>query len=345
MTFLCTTILLAFAVLSPSVGAAGSPDPLFQDDATLDVVITAPLSTLLRARPDTPSLAAAFSYREADGAPVELDIEIQARGNFRLRNCDLPPLNLNFRKAQVAGTLLDHQNKLKMVVRCKDSLRYEQTVLREYLAYRFLNSLTDTSFRVRLLQVTYVDSDERISRMVRSAFLIEHKNRLSARIGRKVLDIERTEIGTIQPDYLNLTSMFQFLIGNTDFSPNLGSDNKCCHNHEMFGNDGDLLLAIPYDFDMAGFVNAPYAAPDPELGIENVRQRLYQGYCVNNGYVEGSIARLKQAREELYALVADQQELEPSVRQSIASYMDEFYEIIANPEEVERQIIGKCIGP
>ena len=306
-------------------------------------MITAPLSTLLRARPKDPEVPGVFSYKEADGTPVDLDIKVRARGNFRLRICDFPLLHLNFRKAQVEGTLLDHQNKLKMVVHCKDSRRYEQSVLREYLAYRLLNALTDLSFRVRLLQVTYVDSDERRPRMVRSAFLIEHENRLAERIGREEADIERTEVGAIQADHLNLTSIFQFLIGNTDFSPNLGSDGKCCHNHAMFGNGADPLLAVPYDFDLAGFVNAPYAAPDPELGIASVRERLYLGNCVNNGYLEASISRFDQARDTLYALVANLQELEPTVRQSIASYMDEFYAIIGDPREVERQIIGKCI--
>jgi hypothetical protein len=335
--------MIAFALLSLPAAAAGLPDPLFRDDAALEVVITAPLSSLLRARPEQPELEGVFSYKEADGTSVDLDMKIRVRGRFRKRVCDFPPLNLNFRKSQVEGTLLDHQNKLKMVVHCKDSGRYHQAVLREYLAYRLLNSLTELSFRVRLLQVTYVDSDERRSRMVRPAFVIEHRNRLAERVGRESLEIERTEVSAIQPDHLNLTSMFQFFIGNTDFSPYLGSNNECCHNHEMFGNEAGSLLAIPYDFDLSGFVNAPYAAPDPELGIDSVRQRLYRGYCVNNRYVEASVDRFQEARDALYALVANQQELEPTVREYIASYMDEFYEIIGDPREAERQIIGKCI--
>lgn len=343
MKVFCRTIIIAFAVLSPPAPAAGSPDPLFEDTAALKVVITAPLGTLLRARPEEPPLAGVFSYKESDGTPVDLDMQVNARGRFRKRTCDFPPLNLNFRKSQVEGTLFDHQDKLKLVAHCKDSRRYEQTVLREYLAYRLLNALTDLSFRVRLMQVTYVDVDERRPRMVRTAFVIEHKDRLAERIGSKDLDIQQTEVSALQPNYLNLTSMFQFLIGNTDFSPNLGSNNECCHNHEMFGNDGEPMLAIPYDFDLAGFVNAPYAMPDPELGIESVRERLYLGYCVNNGYVEATLDRFRESREALYALVADLEELEPTVRDNIALYMDEFYEIIGDPREVERQITGKCI--
>ena len=165
MKAFCKTIVIAIAVLSLRVATADSPGPLFQGDEPLRVTITAPLSALLRARPEAPEFKGVFSYREPSGTPVELDIQVRARGNFRLRICHFPLLHLNFRKSQVEGTLLDHQNKLKMVVHCKDSGRYDQMVLREYLAYRLLNALTDLSFRVRLLQVTYVDSDERRPRI------------------------------------------------------------------------------------------------------------------------------------------------------------------------------------
>ena len=62
----------------------------------------------------------------------------------------------------------------------------------------------------------------------------------------------------------------------------------------MFGTNDGPLLAIPYDFDMSGFVHTPYARPETGLGIDDVRQRLYQGFCVNNRYgVESWIGWLK----------------------------------------------------
>ena len=196
---------------------------------------------------------------------------------------------------------------------------------------------------MRLLEVTYVDSEDRRPRMVRSAFLIEHENRMADRLGMQRLNIFPEGVGAIQADHLNQTSIFQYLIGNTDFSPILGSQGECCHNYALFGTHGSPLVAIPYDFDMSGFVNTPYATPDEGLGIDNVRQRLYQGFCVNNRYVEASISEFLQARDTLYALVADQQALEPSVRQRLASYMDEFYETISDPQGVEQEILDRCI--
>ena len=342
MRVIQNVIMILLGALTMPAANAGTADPLFQDQSTLKVEITAPLSTLIRARPEIEYLPGMFSFKEADGTRVDLDLQVRARGNFRYRNCDFPPVTLNFRRSQVAGTLFEKQNKLKMVPHCKDSGRYQQAVLREYLAYRILNSVTGLSFRVRLLQVTWVDSDERRGRMVRMAFLIEHKNRLAARIGREDLEIGHAELSNVQPDHLNLASVFQYLIGNVDFSPIAGSNNECCHNYALFGSGDDPLVAIPYDFDLAGIVNAPYAEPDRELGVERVGQRVYRGYCANNGHVEGSISEFTKARDAVYALVADQQELEPVVCGHIARYMDEFYETIDDPREVERKIIGEC---
>jgi hypothetical protein len=346
MNFFLAAVILFFILSAQSapVAASDSPDPLFQGDETLEVSITAPLTTLVRKRPTEDYLPGLFRITEPDGASVDFDVEIRTRGHFRHKTCDFPPLSLNFKKSQTAGTLFDKQNKMKLVVHCDDSGRYEQTVLREYLAYRLLNAITDMSFRVRLLRVTYTDSEKRRKEQVRYAFLIEHKNRLAKRLDRKDLKIERTTVGTIQPDQLNLTSVFEFLIGNTDFSPIAGAPyNECCHNYVLFGNDSDPLLAIPYDFDQSGLVDAPYAVPPEQLRIRTVRQRVYRGRCANNEHIEDSISQFKNHREVLYALVAEQEGLDSKVRKNIVRYVDGFYEIVDDPREVERKIIDKCL--
>ena len=336
-------VMILFTVLAIPAAEAGSLDPLFQDHAALRVEITAPFAQLINERPKDQELPGSFSFKGPDGAAIELDLQVRARGKYRHTNCDFPPLFLNFKRSQVVGTLLDQQNKLKMVVHCKDSGRYQQSVLREYLAYRMLNVMTERSFQVRLLDVTYVDSEGRRPRMVRSAFLLEHENRMADRLGMQRLNIFPDGVEVIQADHLNLTSVFQYLIGNTDFSAILGSKDECCHNYSMFGTDDGSLAAIPFDFDMSGFVNTPYARPETGLGIDNVRQRLYQGFCVNNRNVETSVSEFLQARDTLYALVADQQALEEGVRQRLAVYMDEFYETIGDLQGVKREILDRCL--
>jgi hypothetical protein len=337
---------VTFTCLSLSVSAevTETPDPLFQGDETLQMTITAPLTTLVRKRPKDDYLPGVIEYTEADGTAVKLDLEIRTRGHFRHKTCDYPPLLLNLKKKQTDGTIFAQQNKLKLVIHCDESERYEQTVLREYLAYQILNAVTDMSFRARLLRVKYVNSENIGGGQERYAFLIEHKNRLGARYGLEDLKVDRTTVAAIQPDRLNLTSVFEFLIGNTDFSPVAGApDDKCCHNYVLFGNNIDPIIAIPYDFDQSGFVDAPYAVANPVFRIRSVRQRVYRGRCVNNEYVEASLERFRDRRDAIYKLVLGQEGLDSKVRKRLIRYIDDFYELINDPRDVERKIIKKCI--
>ena len=341
-----TAAILVFGFLATSVLADvnGLPDPLFQDNETLHVTITGPLTSLVRERSKDDYSAAMLEYTETDGTTVTFDLDIRARGNFRHKNCEYPPVSLNLKRSQTNGTLFDKQNKLKLVIHCDYSQRYEQVVLREYLAYRILNAVTNMSFRVRLLRVTYVNTEVQGGGQVRYGFLIEHKNRLAERYDLKDLELERTTVAAIQADRLNLTSVFEFLIGNTDFSPIAGPPgSSCCHNYVLFGNGTDPLIAVPYDFDQSGFVDAPYAEVNERFRIRSVRQRVYRGRCVNNEHVPASLLRFIDRRDSIYALVNEQEGLDARVRETLVHYIDDFYELIIDPEDVEKRIIKKCV--
>lgn len=337
------SLLLVLALSSAPV-QGNEPDPLFRGHETLDVTISAPLTTLVRERPTEDELQAKLTYSAGDGTSRTFDIKVRARGHSRNDICDLPPLWLNFRKSQVKDTLFDKQDKLKLAVHCKDAERFEQTLLREYVAYRILNLATPKSFQVRLLRVTWVDNEGKRDRQVRYAFLLEHKKRLGKRIDRKDLKIDETSVAALDPKHLNLTSVFQFLIGNTDFSPIAKPEyNECCHNYVLFSNDKNLLVAIPYDFDQAGLVNAPYALPGSQFGIHSVLQRIYRGRCENNDYVEDSIDRFKAVRNNIFALIETQDGLTRKVRDRLADYVQQFYDIADDPRRVTRLMIKRCI--
>lgn len=338
------TVFAALLAATASAQESETPDPLFRDNSILQATVTGPLTTLVRERPRDEYLPGVFGYTDSDGNQVELDLEIRARGHFRHQVCDYPPVLLNLKRKQTKGTLFEHQNKLKLVIQCDRSDRYEQAVLREYLAYRILNKLTDKSFRVRLLNVTYVNIEKERDNDPRYAFLIEHKNRLAERFNLKDLEIEKTLVGALDGAQLNLTSIFELLIGNTDFSPIAGAPgNMCCHNYVLFGKGDVPQWAVPYDFDQSGFVDAPYAGPSPNLGIRDVKQRLYRGRCANNEHVQTSLQAFRDNKSAMHALVADQPGLKPYVLKELIRYIEDFYKLINDPRDVERDIIGECI--
>ncbi|MDH3587740.1 MAG: hypothetical protein OEQ30_11675 [Gammaproteobacteria bacterium] len=343
-----SSLPLLLCLLSPaaaSLAADGAdPDPLFQSHETLDVTLSAPLTTLVRDRPTEEYVQGTLAHIGDDGEVKTFDVKVRARGHSRNEICDLPPLWLNFKKSQVKDTLFHKQNKLKLAVHCGDADRYEQTLLREYVAYRILNLATPLSFQLRLLRITWVDTEGKREQQVRYAFLLEHKNRVGKRIDRKDLKIDETSVAALDPVHLNLTSVFQFLIGNTDFSPIAKSEyNECCHNYVLFSNDSDLLIGIPYDFDQAGIVSAPYAIPGAQFDIRTVRHRVYRGRCDNNDHVENSIERFKAVRNNIFALIQTQDGLTPRVRKIITNYVQDFYDIADDPRQIERRMIEKCV--
>lgn len=340
-----STLMLIFLFAEPLRAAdVATPDPLFRDTAALEVTLTAPLTTLLKQRSTEEYVPAVLDYSENDGEPRAFEVKVRARGHLRHEICEFPPIWVNFRKSEVKHTLFHKQDKLKLVVHCGNSIRYEQALMREYLAYRILNLATPLSFQVRLLRVRYVDNDGKRDDQVRYAFFLEHKNRLGKRIDARDLKIEETEVERILPDHLNLTSVFEYLIGNTDFSPIAPSPyDECCHNYDLYGNDSDQLIAIPYDFDQAGFVNAPYAAPSEQFPIRSVRQRIYRGRCVNNEHIPASLQRFQEIRDSIYALLREHDGLTSMTRKSLISYVDGFYKVIDDPAAVERYFIEKCV--
>jgi len=350
MLNLRTLLAIAACVWLATVASAqepGAPDPLFLDSAVIDITINAPMPALLKQRPDEEYLPGTLSYTDADGNVVLLDMGIRTRGNFRRqkRVCPFPPLRINFDKSQTAGTLFKKQDKLKLVAHCRDnSDRYEQGVIREYLAYRILNTVTDISYRVRLVRVTYVDTEGKQKDRGQYAFFIEHKNRMSKRIGLPVITTDRIKTEQLAGAYSDLTSLFQLLIANTDFSPIASAEGEdCCHNSTLFGNDGEPIYAIPYDFDMSGLVDAPYAEPNPRFNITRVTQRHYRGRCAHIGNLDSSVQAFQENRDEIFALLANQPELTARPRKAVTKFVGGFYDVLDDPKKVDRKVRKSCI--
>ncbi len=341
-----TAVFGFLALASVQAAADEQPDPLFRGNTPVDVRLLSPLTTILRERESGEEFDGKLQFVDESGVPVEIDVAVRTRGRFRLQDdiCRFPPLRLNFKNKQTQGSLFENQDKVKLVTHCKDkSRRYQQSMLREYVAYRILNELTDVSFRVRLLRITYVDQDGRRPERTEYGFVIEDSERMARRLGLDEMDLAATRPSALQPEHLNLVSLFQYLIGNTDFSPVKGSDGTCCHNHVLIGREDGVLYSVPYDFDHAGLVDAPYAGPNPRFRLRNVRQRLYRGRCANNAQIDATIARFMEKRGTILALVDEPPDLTDRVRSTMQKYIESFYETIGSPQLVERDLIKKCI--
>jgi len=339
-------VVLTMLQFSPAAAAEPKTDPLFTSHDTLHVEIEAPLSMLAEDRPDEEEFPGKLRYTEDDGRQLELDMVVRTRGRLRRSKevCDFPPLRLNFRKSQLDGTLFDKQDKIKLVAHCENaSHRYAQAVLAEYLAYRVFNVLTDRSFNARLLNVTYVFSDD--DRTIDTfAVLIEDKDRLAQRLKARTVNTERVQEADIEPANLNLTSVFQYFIGNTDFSPIAGPpDSECCHNQVLFKRKHGLDITVPYDFDQSGFVDAPHAQPNPRFRLRSVEERLYRGRCINNDILPATLQLFRERRGDIEGIIRSQPELARGKERDILKYIAGFYETIDDANRVQSDLVGKCL--
>ena len=324
---------------------AAEPDPLFNSQELLNISLTGPFRTINRERDkETEYEGGSLAYTDSTGEIVTLDAKFKVRGNFRLRDdiCDYAQLWVDLDKDDVAGTLFENQNRIKLVVQCDDSSKFERYVIKEHQAYQLFNAITDTSFRSRLARVTYKDT-ERDSERTHYGVFIEHRNRMAERIGMETVELNRIERNTLDQVQGTLASIFMFMAGNTDFSFITAPEDECCHNAKLFQPPGQAIyFPAPYDFDSSGYVDADYAEPNAALRLRSNRQRLYRGFCVPEMVLNEALELFRNKESELMAIASDSSYMDERYARGSAKYIQDFLDIINDPDEVEDEIIDDC---
>lgn len=330
------SLLLCLCAAASAQGPPQVASRLFLDHAPLALQLETDLRALFRDRGERRTEhAATLRYRDsADSGSVKVDL--RTRGIFRLKRCAFPPIRIDLPARKVEATPFAGQDKLKLVTHCQSDRSSERNLLREFALYRVFNTLTDTSFRVRLANITYIDS-ARSDTTTRYGFLIEADAELARRVGAKPLEADKVHDALTDPFYMTLVAVFQYLIGNTDWSV-WGR-----HNIAIFT---DTLthrhLAVPYDFDFSGAVGAPYAVPPEQLPIKSVRERLYRGFCQPDTLVERVIARFRASKDSIYAAVRAVPDLPERDVRGVLEYFDGFFRAIDDRGTVQREFVRRC---
>ena len=167
----CLFYLFLFSALVSNVTAQESTTDLFESEEVLELTLEGDLRTVTKDRSSDPSYHEMRLHFRNGSSDIETQpLRVRTRGKSRRLNCANPPLMFNFKKHEVPGTspFLGY-SKMKVVVPCEG----EKYVLREYLTYKLYNLLTDYSFRVRLIRLTYHDSRRDKISEPQYAFLIE----------------------------------------------------------------------------------------------------------------------------------------------------------------------------
>ena len=340
MTMIATIVSAALAATAPAT-------PLFADDAPISISIQGPLTEIARSaeRSSTPRNGVLTIAGTADTLPVRLS----PRGITRRKSetCSFPPLRVEFAQPPTAGSLFAAQRRLKLVTHCQQSESFQQYLLLEYSAYRLFNLIDPVSFRARLASIDYSEPDGR-KPIRRLGFFIEDLGDIARRNGFADARVGvRIKSAELDPRYAARVALFEYMIGNIDWSMHAGpAGDECCHNIRLLtaAPGRPPYIALAYDFDYSGLVDAPYAVPPEGIKVSSVRQRIYRGYCRTNDQLLAVAADFRAKRPDFEAVYSSIPAMSARTRSKALSYLAGFFKDIASDDAIRAKLLKTCIG-
>jgi len=310
---------------------------LFEKEDLLEITLSGSIAELLKDRSNEPQFKElTMSYKDAGNKLITIPIKAKTRGHFRKQKgvCRYPPLLLNFSKDHSKNSIFDQQDKIKLVTPCKD----EKYVVYEYLTYRLYNLISPKSFKARLVKVVFDIASAKSPAEPQYGILLEEEEQMAKRnnsisVEGKIVRPEQTD----PTDFLTM-AVFEYMIGNTDWSV------QYLQNVKLISDEsGALPTAVPYDFDHAGIVMAPYAKPAEELLMSSIRERRYRGYCIQDmNQFTAVIEKFNERKPEIYNLYTDNPLLDERYIRSTIKFLDDFYETINEPKRLKSEFQYPC---
>ncbi len=339
-------VLMLLLCITPLMGQADSLDrfhSIFKElrrDSILELTLETEFKQLIKKKYEEQYQPATIKLTDGNGQPTAYELKIRTRGNIRKKVCYYPPIKLKFKKQWLADQGMDSVfNDVKLVIGCKKGDFYNGLVLKEYLAYQLYAELTEYHFRTQLINITINDSGDNWKPYNTKAFIIENQDEMASRFNGRCTKPRIMRSKTIWEDQLALMTLFQYMIGNTDWA--------FANSHNVrFVRSRDKLRVIPiaYDFDYAGMVNAPYAVHRESIGIENIQERYFLGNCKHKEAFEKVMPLFVEKKDTFYKMVNEFEEMSTKDRKQTISYFDDFYKIIENPKVFKKRILEGCVN-
>ncbi|MHA7101741.1 hypothetical protein [Roseivirga pacifica] len=271
---------------------------------------------------------------------VTKNVRVKARGNFRKQKCFFPPIKLNIRKAGIENEYLANTKTIKLVTHCKSASVNQVYLLREFLVYKLYQVIEPNSFRVRLLEIEYVDSGKRRPKNLSTwGFFIEPEGVLAERLGMVSVKSDNLSQEQMNEEVFNRLAMFQYMVGNADYSVPGRHNLKVLAHNNVANYEG---VPVPYDFDYSGFVNASYAIPGEELGISSVRERYFLGACMTESQTDSLIKEFERQKPLLMRVISEFEYLSDKEKQVLIEYVEEFFLEASKRNFYRSSILSTC---
>lgn len=348
MKTLLITVLFAFPafpLLSQQEGFTTNEnmlaayEKLFSAEEPLQLTLKFDVQAYLKTTQQDVYHNADLTYVGDDDQQVSQQSQIKARETIRQKICALPPMWLKIGPPGIFADSLQEALRMNMVLPCRDAAQYEPYVLREYLAYKIYNIITPLSFRVRLVKLVIIDTGKDNEMSEAWAFLQEPDELMARRLNGAMIEHNNLSIHTVNPEVMNSLSMFQYMIGNPDYSVT-GRHNLKIMTSKEYGPVG--FIPVPIDFDYSGLVNTDYAIPSESLGINTVRDRYFLGPCRPEEVHKATIEELAKSEDEIMAYVKNFEFLDMEENVDMMDYLDSYFKESREPGFIERKISPTC---
>ena len=310
---------------------------LFNTENVLEITLKGKISELLNDRDaKTVTHELSIAYSTPDSKEVMLPVQAKTRGHFRKLkdNCTYPPIYLKFKGGEAQqASIFKEQVKMKLVMPCQG----DQYVVREWLVYKLYSLVAQESFKTRLVKLSLENNNGKKAFAPFYGILLEEEKQMAQRNGMVIVN-RKIKPEQIMPEaFLNM-AVFEYLVANTDWSV------QYLQNIKLIATDSLAVpTAVPYDFDHAGIVNAPYAKPAEELLLSGVRERKYRGYCITDMKdFDESIAFFNRIKNEVYGLYNNCTLLDEKYKNATIKYLDDFYTTINNADAVKKEFGYPC---
>ena len=312
---------------------------LFNSEVPLKMNLVFDMNEFMAEKSDPEYIDAVLNFC-CEQDTMKWDVRIKARGEFRRNFCSFPPIMINVKDMDQGPESVRSQKTMKLVTHCHDGNTYQEYVFKEYLIYKLYNILTPYSFRVRLVNINYIDEKDPDDVISSYGFLIENVDQLADRNKAVEFDSSLIQQHDMIPENMTRLAIFQYMIGNVDWQ--VGT-----HNVKILTASDpatEKAIPVPYDFDHSGFVNAKYAVPRRNLGLTDIRQRRYMGGCSLNILLPSALNEFAALQEEFVNTVNDFELISGRDRKDLLSYLDEFYNLLLNDrDELIDKMEHQCI--
>ena len=220
-------------------------DRIYRSNEILSVKLKYSPKEIKRNTKDSIRTKSILVFESEEGLQDSLNVNLDTRGNFRLKKCYFPPIVIRIKKSEAKGTVFKGQKKIKLVMPCLKQKQANDYIIKEYIAYKIFELVSPYHFKTRLLSLEFseIKGGKEIIHTSNAFFVEDDKEMANRHEGRVVKSKLHPSIFHSFSEVRS--SLFQYFIGNVDFST------ASQHNSKLIYTKAGAI-PVAYDFDLSG---------------------------------------------------------------------------------------------